>query len=70
MTLLHGHGRLHLRGSMRYTAMAPGRYVICDGRPDDPSDITAWQRQTVLADGSGRPPRPSRPGNVSEGASS
>ncbi len=40
--------------SRRYTAMTPGWYVICDGAPDDPLDLAAWQRQPVLAAGDGR----------------
>jgi hypothetical protein len=38
----------------RYTAIAPGRYVICEQSPDDPSDLAGWLSQTVLAEGSGR----------------
>lgn len=41
-----------LRG--RYTAVAPGRYVICDRAPGDPADLAGWQHQTVIADGDGR----------------
>jgi hypothetical protein len=41
-------------GQVRYTAMAPGQYVICDGAPDDPSGLRAWQRRPVLARGTGR----------------
>ncbi|HEX6686256.1 MAG TPA: hypothetical protein VF062_26020 [Candidatus Limnocylindrales bacterium] len=40
--------------SRRYTAMTPGWYVICDGAPNDPLDLAAWQRQPVLAAGDGR----------------
>jgi hypothetical protein len=40
---------------IRYTAMAPGRYVICDGAPATPRDLAAWQRQPILAEGDGRP---------------
>jgi Condensation domain len=39
---------------MRYTAMAPGRYVICAGAPANPADLAAWHRQPVLACGDGR----------------
>jgi hypothetical protein len=39
---------------MRYTAMTPGRYVICAGAPADPADLAAWQRQPVIACGDGR----------------
>lgn len=38
----------------RFTAMAPAHYVICERAPDDPSDLSAWQRQPVLAQGDGR----------------
>ncbi|GGO15699.1 condensation domain-containing protein [Microbispora bryophytorum] len=38
----------------RYTAMAPGRYVICAGPPGDPDDPAAWRRRPVLAEGDGR----------------
>jgi hypothetical protein len=38
----------------RITAMAPGYYVICDHPPVDRSDLDAWQRQRVLAEGDGR----------------
>jgi hypothetical protein len=38
----------------RYTAMTPGRYVICERAPDDPADLTGWRAQPVLADGDGR----------------
>ncbi|MBP2706797.1 hypothetical protein JOL79_23600 [Microbispora sp. RL4-1S] len=41
----------------RYTAMAPGRYVICAGGPEDPDDQDdpdAWRRRPVLAEGDGR----------------
>jgi hypothetical protein len=38
----------------RPTAMAPRWYVVCDGAPDDPSDLAAWQRRPVLAEGDGR----------------
>ncbi len=39
----------------RLTAMTPQRYVICDGTPQDPTDLTSWRRLPVLAEGSGRP---------------
>jgi hypothetical protein len=38
----------------RHTAMAPGRYVLCAGRPADPADLTGWQLQPVLRAGDGR----------------
>lgn len=41
-------------GEVRYTAMAPGRYVICDGAPGDPTELAAWQHRPVLAHGPGR----------------
>jgi hypothetical protein len=55
MTLLRGNRRAHPPDGARLTAMAPARYVICDREPDDPSDLAAWQRQSVIADGTGRP---------------
>jgi hypothetical protein len=39
---------------IRYTAMTPGRYIICASAPGDPSDLAAWRRQPVVADGDGR----------------
>jgi len=54
MATLRGNGRPQSPGGIRYTAMAPGRYVICDGVPGDPSDLAAWQKLPVLADGAGR----------------
>lgn len=54
MSVLAGTRKLEPPGGIRYTAMAPGRYVICDRAPADPRDLAAWQRQTVLADGDGR----------------
>ncbi|GAA4206236.1 condensation domain-containing protein [Microbispora amethystogenes] len=38
----------------RYSAMAPGRYVICARAPEDTGDPAAWRRQPVLAEGDGR----------------
>jgi hypothetical protein len=38
----------------RPTAMAPGRYVICATAPQDLTDLDAWRRQPVLAEGDGR----------------
>jgi hypothetical protein len=43
-------------GRVRLAAIAPSRYVICAGPPDDPDDLTSWQRQPVIADGDGRDP--------------
>ncbi|HEY1616661.1 MAG TPA: condensation domain-containing protein [Streptosporangiaceae bacterium] len=43
-------------GGTRYTAMTPGRYVICAGSPADPSRLPAWRCQPVRADGTGRLP--------------
>jgi Condensation domain len=54
IALLTGHGLPRPPGGRRYTAMTPGRYVICDGAPDDLSDLAAWQRLPVLGDGDGR----------------
>jgi hypothetical protein len=38
----------------RFTAMTPRHYVLCAGAPDDVTDLAAWQRHEVLAEGSGR----------------
>jgi hypothetical protein len=45
-------------GRARNTAIAPSRYVICAGHPDDPDDLASWQRQPVIAAGDGRDPAP------------
>ena len=55
MALLHSARQS--AGSMRYTAMAPARYVICAGVPASPADLAdpaQWRRQPVLASGDGR----------------
>jgi Condensation domain len=38
----------------RTAAVAPGDYVVCAGSPADPDDLASWQRQPVIARGSGR----------------
>jgi hypothetical protein len=38
----------------RYCTMAPRHYVLCDGIPDDPDDVGAWQALPVVAEGDGR----------------
>lgn len=38
----------------RNTAMAPHRYVLCAGGPENPADLSAWQRRPVLWAGDGR----------------
>jgi hypothetical protein len=38
----------------RYTAMAPGRYVVCAQAPEDPTDLAAWAAQPVVAEATGR----------------
>jgi len=43
---------------IRYTAMAPGRYVVCARAPADVRDLAGWQRQAVVAEGDGRRPTP------------
>jgi hypothetical protein len=43
-------------GRARLAAIAPGRYVICAGPPEDPDDLASWQRQPVIAAGDGRDP--------------
>ena len=45
-------------GRARNTAIAPSRYVICAGPPDDPDDLASWQRQPVIAAGDGCDPAP------------
>jgi len=60
MALLPRHGRPRPPGRTRYTAMTPGRYIVCEDAPADPADITGWQAQAVLADGSGRSVGPTR----------
>jgi hypothetical protein len=47
--------------SMRYSAMAPARYVICATAPPDVANLEAWRRQPVRAAGPGRPPPPASP---------
>jgi Condensation domain len=37
-----------------YTAITPASYVVCAQPPSDPADLPSWQRQLVLAHGSGR----------------
>jgi hypothetical protein len=54
MALLPRHGKPKPAGGNRFTAITPGRYVICGHPPDDPSDLAAWQHQPVLAHGTGR----------------
>ena len=54
LTVLAGTRRLEPPDGIRYTAMTPGRYVICARAPADPRDLAGWQRQTVLAEGDGR----------------
>lgn len=54
MAVLPGDRSPGQPGGIRYTAMAPGRYVICARPPADPADLAAWRRQPVLAEGSGR----------------
>ena len=56
MTTLAGDRSLAPPGGIRYTAMAPGHYILCVGAPADPQDLAAWRRQTVVAQGSGRRP--------------
>lgn len=38
----------------RYTAMTPGRYVICAAAPADVRDLAGWRREEVVAEGDGR----------------
>jgi len=38
----------------RHCAMAPGRYVLVDGIPDDSADERSWRKLTVIAEGDGR----------------
>lgn len=54
LSLLPRYGRPLPPGGARYTAITPGRYVICEDPPGDRSDLAAWQCQKVLAAGDGR----------------
>jgi hypothetical protein len=54
LRVLAGTRRLEPPEGIRYTAMTPGRYVICARAPADPTDLAAWQGQAVLAAGDGR----------------
>jgi hypothetical protein len=54
LATLAGTGRLEPPDGIRYTAMTPGRYVICAAAPADLGNLTAWQQQPVLAEGNGR----------------
>jgi hypothetical protein len=38
----------------RRFVMAPHRYVICDGSPDDSGSPKAWAQQAIVSEGSGR----------------
>ena len=38
----------------RYTAMTPGRYVVCASAPDDLTDLDAWRAMPVVEEGTGR----------------
>lgn len=57
MATLAGTRRLPPPDGVRYTAMAPSRYVICDRAPSDVRDMAGWQRQPVVAEGDGRQSR-------------
>lgn len=54
MATLAGTRSLAPPDGIRYTAMAPSRYVICATAPSDVRDLPGWQRQAVLAEGDGR----------------
>jgi hypothetical protein len=54
MATLAGTRALAPPDGIRYTAMAPGRYVICAHAPADVRDLVGWQRQAVVAQGDGR----------------
>jgi hypothetical protein len=54
MATLAGTGSLAPPDGIRYTAMAPGRYVICASAPSDVRDLAGWQRQAVVVEGDGR----------------
>jgi hypothetical protein len=54
LSTLAGTRRLDPPDGIRFTAMAPGHYVICARAPADPQDLAAWRRQSVLAEGDGR----------------
>jgi hypothetical protein len=59
MATLAGTRNLAPPDGIRYTAMAPGRYVICASAPSDVRDLAGWQRQAVVAEGDGRRRLPS-----------
>ena len=54
LTTLAGTRTLEPPDGIRYTAIAPSRYVICADAPADVRDMAAWQGQTVVAEGDGR----------------
>jgi hypothetical protein len=54
LAVLAGDRTSRQPGGIRYTAMTPGRYVICAQQPADPLNLVAWRRQAVLAEGTGR----------------
>jgi hypothetical protein len=54
MSTLTGDRTLMPPDGIRYTAMAPGHYILCAEAPGDPHDLAAWRRQTVVAHGDGR----------------
>jgi hypothetical protein len=54
LTTLAGTRSLAPPDGMRYTAITPGRYVICGAAPADVRDLAAWQAQAVAAEGDGR----------------
>ena len=54
LTTLAGTRTLAPPDGIRYTAIAPSRYVICADAPADVRDMAAWQGQTVLVEGDGR----------------
>ena len=60
LALLPGDRSSRPPGGIRYTAMTPGRYVICTDAPDGRRDLAAWQRQAVFMQGSGRTAHPPR----------
>jgi hypothetical protein len=52
----------------RLTAMAPGRYLVWAGTPQDPGDLASWHEQRLLDDGDGRDPRIARRYGMTGGA--
>ncbi|HEY2575420.1 MAG TPA: condensation domain-containing protein [Streptosporangiaceae bacterium] len=65
MSVLAGNRSLTPPHGIRYTALAPTHYVICQTAPPLPRTLPAWQHQPIQAEGPGRshpaPPSPDIP---------